>query len=171
MAQLPWVNMCNMIMLMNITSECYTWSNRSKVLKLLKIDNNIKKKSCTFIPNYEFFRNIIPYHKSDLAQHAFLEDLCLYIAKGYHILSLVENPWFKRFVMHENPKVVFPSRHHLIKEIFLLMVSKKWIIMFFQLWFIVSLALHLLTFGCFVHVTIFLQWWLVLLIMHGNVFK
>jgi hypothetical protein len=48
----------------------------------------------------------------------------LYIAKGYHILSLLENPWIKRFVMHENPKVVFPSRHHLIKEIFPLTVSK-----------------------------------------------
>jgi hypothetical protein len=64
--------------------------------------------------------------------------------------------------------VVFPSRHR--QEIFFHMVSKKWIIMFFQLWLIVSLTLHLLIFGCFVHVIIFLQWWLVLLILHGNMF-
>ncbi len=91
---------------------------------MLKIGNKIKKGSCTSIPDYKFFGSTIPYHKSDLAQHTFLEVLCLYIAKGYRLLSLVENLWLKGFVMHENPKVVFPSCHHLLKEIFLHMVSK-----------------------------------------------
>ncbi len=79
-----------------------------------------------FHPKLQVFwkYNTIPYHKSDLAQHAFLEDLYLYIAKGYHLLSLVENLWLKGFVMHKNPKVVFPFHHHLVKEIFLHMVSK-----------------------------------------------
>ncbi len=42
-----------------------------------------------------FFGTTIPYHKSDPTQHVFLEGLCLYITKGYHPLSLVENPWLK----------------------------------------------------------------------------
>jgi hypothetical protein len=41
--QLHWINMCNVIMLMNITSGYYTWSNKNKVLKLLKT-NNMKRK-------------------------------------------------------------------------------------------------------------------------------
>jgi len=39
-------------------------------------------------------------------------------------LSSIENPWLKQLVMHEIPKVVFPSCHHLVKEILLRMVSK-----------------------------------------------
>jgi hypothetical protein len=100
-------------------------------LEIVKNRQQHKKRKLHFHPKLLFFGSTIPYHKSDLAQHTFLEVLCLYIAKGYRLLSLVENLWLKGFVMHENPKVVFPSRHR--QEIFFHMVSKKWIIMFFQL--------------------------------------
>ncbi len=71
-----------------------------------------------------FFGITIPYHKSAPTQHVFLEDLCFYITKGYCLLSSIENPWLKWLMVHKNPKVVFPSRHHLIKEILPCMVSK-----------------------------------------------
>jgi hypothetical protein len=64
-----------------------------------------------------FFGTTIPYYKSDPTQHVFIEDLCLYITKGYHLLLPVENPWLKWLMVHQNPKMVFPSHHHLIKEI------------------------------------------------------
>jgi hypothetical protein len=42
-----------------------------------------------------FFGNHQRYNKSDPTEQTFLEDLVLYIAKGYRPLSSVENPWLK----------------------------------------------------------------------------
>jgi len=39
--------------------------------------------------------------KSNLTQADFLEDLMLYIAKGYCPLSSVENPWLKCLIVHQ----------------------------------------------------------------------
>jgi hypothetical protein len=48
---------------------------QKKILKLLKTNNNIKRKVAPPSHITSFFGSTIPYHKSDLAQHAFLEDL------------------------------------------------------------------------------------------------
>jgi hypothetical protein len=36
--------------------------------------------------------------QSNLLQHAFLEDLVLYVAKGYQPLSSIENPWLGHLI-------------------------------------------------------------------------
>jgi hypothetical protein len=47
-----------------------------------------------------FFGNKVPYSQNDHVQKTFLEDLFIYIVKGYRPLSLVENAWLKQLVMH-----------------------------------------------------------------------
>jgi hypothetical protein len=59
----------------------------------------------------KFFGNHWPYNKIGLMQYAFLEDLILYIIKGYHPLSLVENPWLRHMVLRQCSHVVFPFQH------------------------------------------------------------
>jgi hypothetical protein len=46
----------------------------------------------------KFFSCHKPYIKLNSTQLAFLEDLVLYIAKGYHPLSFIENSWPKHMV-------------------------------------------------------------------------
>jgi len=43
----------------------------------------------------KFFGSHWPYNKTNLTQHAFFEDMVLYIAKGYHLMSFIENSWSK----------------------------------------------------------------------------
>jgi hypothetical protein len=62
----------------------------------------------------EFFGNHQLYNKIDLVQHGFLEDIILYITKGYHRLSSVENPWLRSMVLRQRLCVVFPFRHQLV---------------------------------------------------------
>jgi hypothetical protein len=45
--------------------------------------------------------------KSNLTQADLLEDLMLYIAKGYCLLSYVENPWLKCLIVHQCEWVQF----------------------------------------------------------------
>jgi hypothetical protein len=45
------------------------------------------------------------------------EGLSLYIVKGYHPLSLIDNPWVRWLVLHQNGKTIFPSWHQLVKDI------------------------------------------------------
>ena len=47
----------------------------------------------------EFFAGQKSYHKGDVQQKHFLEDLVLFIAKGYETLAVVESPWLRRLVM------------------------------------------------------------------------
>jgi hypothetical protein len=39
------------------------------------------------------------------AQLKFIEDLVLYIAKGYEAMSSVESPWLHYLVMHRDNKI------------------------------------------------------------------
>jgi hypothetical protein len=57
-------------------------------------------------------------------QHAFFEDLVLYIAKGYHLLSYVENPWLRHMVLRQCLHVVFPSQHQLVTNVLPNIVEK-----------------------------------------------
>ena len=56
------------------------------------------------------------YHKGDVQQKHFLEDLVFFIAKGYKTLAVVESPWLRRLVMRRDPKVKFPTRKALVHE-------------------------------------------------------
>ncbi len=47
--------------------------------------------------------------KSDMLQQALLEDLVLYIVKGYWPLYFVENPWLWHLVLWQCGHVQFPS--------------------------------------------------------------
>ncbi len=40
----------------------------------------------------------------------------MYIAKGYRLLSSVENPWLKRLIFHQCGHVRFPTQHQLVNE-------------------------------------------------------
>jgi hypothetical protein len=60
--------------------------------------------SLSFLASYQQ-----PYNKIDPMQHAFLEDMVLYIAKGYHPLSFVKNPWLKCKVLRQCSHVVLTS--------------------------------------------------------------
>jgi len=56
------------------------------------------------------------YKKHDVKQQTFMEDLMLYIAKGYEALQKVKNLWMRRHVMRWDPKVVFPTWKQLVEE-------------------------------------------------------
>jgi hypothetical protein len=64
-----------------------------------------------------------PYHKNDLAQRAFLEDLTMYITKDHWPLSTITNPWLKHLVLCEFEKVVFPSNNLFVNEMLFNMVT------------------------------------------------
>ena len=40
----------------------------------------------------------------------------LFIANGYETLAAVENPWLRRLVMRQDPKVKFPTQKALVHE-------------------------------------------------------
>ena len=63
-----------------------------------------------------YFGNTKPYAKNDVQQQRFIEDLVLFIAKGYESLSIVESAWLRRLMMRRDPKVVCPSRKQLVRE-------------------------------------------------------
>lgn len=71
-----------------------------------------------------FFGASRPYASTDPHQLSFMEDLLLYICKSYQPLSTVEDPWFRRLVLSQNPRVVFPSRRQLMREHLPAMVAK-----------------------------------------------
>ena len=58
----------------------------------------------------DYYGRTSPYGKNDVAQQRFLEDLVLYIAKGYIALSVVKNPWLRRLVLRHDLKVRFPTQ-------------------------------------------------------------
>jgi hypothetical protein len=68
----------------------------------------IKKRKIIF-PFFiiEFFGKHQLYNKTNLVQHEFLEDIILYITKGYHPLSSIENPWLRRMILRQHLCVVF----------------------------------------------------------------
>jgi hypothetical protein len=66
----------------------------------------------------------VPYKNLDPTQELFLEDLILYITKGYGLLSSIENVWLKRLVLHQCGQITFPSRQQLSNEVIQSVVSK-----------------------------------------------
>ncbi|KAJ7552447.1 hypothetical protein O6H91_06G055400 [Diphasiastrum complanatum] len=71
-----------------------------------------------------FYGSSTPYKKEDDQQQCFLEDLVLYIVKGYRPLSSVENIWLRRLILRQCNRLVFPSRHQLVEEAISQMVAK-----------------------------------------------
>nr|XP_024359895.1 uncharacterized protein LOC112274515 isoform X1 [Physcomitrium patens] len=63
--------------------------------------------------------------KFDPAQERLLEDLVLYVAKGCHPMSVVENVWLKKLVMNRQfGRVSFPSSRQLTDEVIPRVVSQ-----------------------------------------------
>lgn len=62
--------------------------------------------------------------KSDPAQERLLEDLVLYVAKGCHPMSMVDNIWLRRLVMRQCGRVNFPAGRQLADEVIPRMVSQ-----------------------------------------------
>jgi hypothetical protein len=54
----------------------------------------------------------------------FLEDLVLYIFKGYRSFSTCENIWLHMLVLQQCPCVVFPFHSSLLERMLLTMVTK-----------------------------------------------
>jgi hypothetical protein len=46
-----------------------------------------------------FFSSQNLYKPNDQGQKRFIEDVVLFITKGYMLLSYVENPWLHRLIM------------------------------------------------------------------------
>lgn len=63
----------------------------------------------------DFFCNQHPHNKEGLAQHAFLEDLMLYVATSYQPRSFVKNLWLRWMVLCEC--VQFPYKHQSVIEV------------------------------------------------------
>jgi hypothetical protein len=72
----------------------------------------------------DFFKFGVPYKNSDLAQEFFLEDLILYITKGYRPLSSIENVWLRRLVLCQCGPITFLSKQKFSNEVILSMVNK-----------------------------------------------
>jgi hypothetical protein len=70
-----------------------------------------------------YFDATNPYKKSNGAQQQFLENLVLYTCKGYMPLSTCENIWLWN-VLHQCPRVVFPSRTTLVEEVSPIIITK-----------------------------------------------
>jgi hypothetical protein len=69
--------------------------------------------------------------KSNLTQADLLEDLMLYIAKGYCLLSYVENPWLKCLIVHQCEWVQRKLGRIMFSQLLLSYIT---CIAFFHLW-------------------------------------
>jgi hypothetical protein len=90
-----------------------------KVLaKLSKIDHNQqhgkKRVGAIGIAITCFFGSTNLY-KMLMTHQRFIEDLVLYIYKGYMPLSTCKNIWLERLILHQCPHVVFPSCSSFVK--------------------------------------------------------
>jgi hypothetical protein len=71
-----------------------------------------------------FLGSYRPYTKSNPTQKDFLEDLILYIVKGYYHLLSSENPRLRHLVFFQCEWVKFPFQQQLMNEVFLHIVTK-----------------------------------------------
>jgi hypothetical protein len=85
---------------------------------------NWKEKNCPTISNYIFLGSHKLYSKFNQTKQDFLEDLILYIAKGYHLLSSIENSWLKHLVLCQHGHVQFPFQEQLVNEVLLDIMTK-----------------------------------------------
>jgi hypothetical protein len=113
-----------------------------------------RKRNCPTISNYIFLGSHKPYSKSNQIQQDFLEDLILYITKGYHLLSSIENSWLKHLVLCQHGHAQFPFKKKLVNEVILNIMTKPRKNMFSKLLFIVLHVKPLLIFACHMLVTI-----------------
>jgi hypothetical protein len=51
-------------------------------------------------------------------------DLLQFVAKGYMPISVVENQWLRRMVLHQNPRIVFPNRKQVVQRVVPKLVTK-----------------------------------------------
>jgi hypothetical protein len=72
----------------------------------------------------DFMSNQGSGKKSDPAQERLLEDLVLYVAKGCHPVSMIDNIWLRRLVMRQCGRVSFPAGRQLADEVIPRMVSQ-----------------------------------------------
>jgi hypothetical protein len=71
-----------------------------------------------------YFGSINLYKSYGEAQKMFLKDLVFYICKCYRILTLCENIWLCKLMLHQCPRVVFPCHSSLMEHFFPTMVTK-----------------------------------------------
>ena len=100
----------------------------AQVGQTAKVEHNRQASKKRLLPSGSsittFFGSMNPYKKMDQQHIHFTEDLVWYLAKGYRPLSTVENPWFRRLVLRQAPRVVFPSRKQLVEDALPAMVTK-----------------------------------------------
>nr|XP_024402695.1 uncharacterized protein LOC112295398 isoform X2 [Physcomitrium patens] len=73
----------------------------------------------------DFLGNHSSSKKSDPAQERLREDLVLYVAKGCHPISMIENVWLKRLLMNRQcGRLNFPDGRQLVDEVVPRMVSQ-----------------------------------------------
>jgi hypothetical protein len=72
-----------------------------------------------------FFGSINMYKFSDETHQRFMEDLVLFIYKGYKILSTCQQVWLHRLILCMCPQVVFPSQSSLVEKVCPTMVAKS----------------------------------------------
>jgi hypothetical protein len=53
-----------------------------------------------------------------------MEDLLLFVAKGYMLIFVVENHWLRRMVLCQNPQIVFPNWKQLVQCVIPKLVAK-----------------------------------------------
>jgi hypothetical protein len=92
--------------------------NEKVMVKLFEIDHNQqhgkKKVGAISFAITSLFGSTNPYKNVDEAQQKFIEDLVLYICKGYKPLSTCEN-MLKWLILHQCLRVVFLSHFSLVK--------------------------------------------------------
>jgi len=73
------------------------------------------------------------YKFNDKTHQRFMENLVLFIYKGYKLLSTCQRVWLYRLIFCMCPHVMFPSQSSFVEEVRLTMVTK-------------SMELHVLTY-------------------------
>jgi hypothetical protein len=109
MGHLLWKKMYFMNMWKNARGGTCYWCRKMKEMDVPQWESKKKRKNILPFMIIEFFGYQQPYNKIDPMQHAFLENMVLYIAKGYHPLFFVKNPWLKCMVLMECSHVVLTS--------------------------------------------------------------
>ncbi len=113
-----------------------------------------RKRKFSYHFKLHFFGQSQTLSKSNQTQQDFLEDVILYIAKGYHLLSSIENSWLKHLVLCQRGHVQFPFQEQLVNEMLLDIMTKPWKNMFSKILFLVLHVEPLLIFACRMLVTI-----------------
>lgn len=74
-----------------------------------------------------FFSSTNPFKKYHETQKIFLEDIILFVIKGFLSLMIVESIWLHMLTYILCPWVLFPSRKIFAKEVLFALVQKPWL--------------------------------------------